>query len=329
MKALPEVSNVSLEMFRDIRLAGEPVVMRGLVADWPLVQADRQGQGPDLLRGLSNGQPISFIRAEAEARGRLHYGGAVEGANFARMDSTVAGFLDALAAEARQDPPASLALQGLPAPERLPGFAETHPLPLLPSRIPPRLWIGNAAKVATHHDPSENIACVGAGRRRFTLFPPEAVGDLYMGPFHETPAGVQVSLVHVTDPDLKTYPRFARALDRGMEAELAPGDAIYIPYHWYHHVEAVGPFNVLVNYWWDPAPAGLGSPWDVMLHGLIGLRTLPPEQRRAWKAMFDHYVFQSNGDPAGHLPVERRGVLGPPTAEGLARMKAALKSRLG
>jgi quercetin dioxygenase-like cupin family protein len=36
-----------------------------------------------------------------------------------------------------------------------------------------------------------------------------------------------------------------------MEAELSPGDAIFIPMGWFHHVEALERFNVLVNYWWD------------------------------------------------------------------------------
>ena len=192
----------------------------------------------------------------------------------------------------------------------------------------PRLWIGNAAKVAIHHDPSENIACVAAGRRRFTLFPPEQVGNLYMGPFHQTPAGVPVSLVHLTDPDLERFPRFARALDAAMTAELGPGDALYIPYHWYHHVEALEPFNVLVNYWWDSAPAGVGSPWDVMLHAMTSLRALPPGQRRAWKAMFDHYVFMSGGDPGAHLPEADRGVLTPPSPRSFDQMRRALMTRL-
>lgn len=64
------------------------------------------------------------------------------------------------------------------------------------------------------------------------------------------------------------------------------------------------------------------------MFGLVSLRLLPADQRRAWRAMFDHYVFQLDGDPAAHLPEDRRGALQRPTAEGLARMKAALKAKL-
>lgn len=212
--------------------------------------------------------------------------------------------LDALAVEAGKALPDAVALQGLPTTAHLPDFAQENRLSLLSSAVIPRLWIGNAAKVAIHHDPSENVACVAAGRRRFTLFPPEQVVD------------------H------KRFPRFARALQAGMEAELGRGDAVYIPFHWYHHVEALEPFNVLVNYWWDAAPAGIGSPWDAMMHGMMSLRTLPSDQRRAWRAMFDHYVFQTDGDPGAHLPEAARGILGTPTARSLAQMRQALLERL-
>lgn len=329
MKPVREWRDVTPSIFQDIRRLAEPAVLRGLVGDWPIVAAAREGRPGDYLRAMAGEAPVPFMRAAPDVGGRLHYAGVATGRNFEREEAPLAVFLDRLEVEAEKIRPDSLALQGMPAPERLPGFAEANPLPLLPDAIIPRLWIGNAAKVAIHHDPSENVACVAAGRRRFTLFPPEAVGDLYMGPFHETPAGVQVSLVHLTDPDLERFPRFSQALDVAQTAELEPGDAIYIPYQWYHHVESLEPLNVLVNYWWDAAPAGAGSPWDAMMHAMMSLRLLPPDQRRAWRAMFDHYVFQTGGDPAAHLPEETRGILGAPTGQDIAAMRRGLLERLG
>lgn len=328
MTPIREWLDVTPTVFQDIRGAGKPAVMRGVVVDWPLVRAAQGGAAVDYLRRLASGEPVPFMRAGPEVEGRLHYAEGSAGRNFTRETASLAEFLTQLEAEAGRDRPDCLALQGLPAPERLAGFADANPMPLLPPAIVPRLWIGNAAKVAIHHDPSENVACVAVGRRRFTLFPPEAVGDLYMGPFHETPAGVQVSMVHLTDPDLERFPRFARALDAAVFTELEPGDAVYIPYQWYHHVESLEPVNVLVNYWWDAAPAGIGSPWDAMMHGMMSLRTLPADQRRAWKAMFDHYVFQTGGDPGEHLPEDQRGILSPPSGQSIAQMRRALLDKL-
>lgn len=329
MTPIPEMDAVSPADFAAVRKRAEPVVMRGLVAHWPLVQAARDGRAVGYLGELANDGPVPFMRAAPEVEGRLHYATGVEGRNFQQAQASVAGFLALLEAEAAKAQPDALALQGMPASQRLPGFAAAHPMPLLPDGVPPRLWIGNAAKVAIHHDPTENIACVAVGRRRFTLFAPEQVGNLYMGPFHQTPAGVQVALPHVTEPDLERFPRFAEALAAGLAAELAPGDALYIPYQWYHHVESLDPINVLVNYWWDPAPAGLGSPWDAMMHGMMSLRPLPADKRRAWKAMFDQYVFETNGDPGAHLPEGGKGVLAPPTPSSIAQMRRALLKALG
>lgn len=328
MTPIREWRAVTSESFRDIRRAGAPAVMRDLVGDWPIVQAARQGEASAYLRNLSGDAAIPFMRAAPEVEGRLHYETSVSGRNFQRVEGRMSDLLDALADEAAKSRPEALALQGLPIPAHLPDFAQDNRLSLLPAEVAPRLWIGNSAKVAIHHDPSENVACVAAGRRRFTLFPPEQVGNLYMGPFHLTPAGTQVSLVHLTAVDHARFPRFAQALEAGLQADLSPGDALYIPYHWYHHVEALEPFNVLVNYWWDAAPAGIGSPWDALMHGMMSLRTLPPDQRRAWRAMFDHYVFETDGDPGAHLPQAARGILAAPTARSLAQMRQALLERL-
>lgn len=328
MQPIREQRNVDGPAFQAIRRAGEPAVLKGLVTDWPLVRAAREGDAPAYLKQHALDAPVPFMRAPPEVEGRLHYDRDAGGRNFTRHEGPLADFIDQLQAEAGKARPDALALQGMPASERFPGFAEAHPMPLLPPAVVPRLWIGNAAKVAIHHDPTENIACVAVGRRRFTLFPPEAVGDLYMGPFHQTPAGVQVSLVHLTDPDLERFPRFARALEAAQVAELEPGDALYIPYQWYHHVEALAAFNVLVNYWWDAAPAGFGSPWNAMMHGMMSLRALPPDQRRAWRAMFDHYVFETDGDPGAHLPEAARGVLAPPTPQGAGQMRRVLLDKL-
>jgi len=314
----------------DIRAAAAPAVMKGLISGWPLVRAGRQGDLAcvEYLRAMAVGKPVPHVRAAPEAEGRLHYGDDMGAPNFQRSTSPLAEFLDALIAESGKSRPDAIAVQGLAAPEHLPEFAGANSLAILPPPVIPRLWIGNAAKVAIHHDPSENVACVGAGRRRFTLFPPDQVGNLYMGPFHITPAGTQVSMVHLTNPDLDRFPRFAGALEAALTAELEPGDAIYIPYQWYHHVEALDVVNVLVNYWWDPARADVGSAWDVLMHGMMTLRNLPPDQRRAWRAMFDHYVFLGGGDPAGHLPAHARGILGVSAPPEIARMRRALIARL-
>ena len=162
----------------------------------------------------------------------------------------------------------------------------------------------------THFDLSSNIACVVGGRRRFTLFPPDQLPNLYIGPIEFNISGPPISMVPLEIPDLARFPRFAEALRHSRSAELAPGDAIFIPYGWWHHVESLAPFNVLANYWWNDARQA-GSPFDCMLHAILALRDLPPDQRAVWRTMFEHYVFTAPDEALAHLPREQRGMSGP------------------
>ena len=331
MPAIRAWRNVTPEIFQqDIRPLGVPAVLKGVVAGWPIVRAAQSGGAAaiDYLARLATAATVPVVRAPSLVEGRLHIADDLSGPNFARGAAPLDGFLRALLVEADKARPDTLCVQGVDATRHLPGFAAAHPAPLVPDTTTPRLWIGTAAKVATHHDPSENLACVAAGRRRFTLFAPEQVGDLYMGPFHITPAGPQVSMAHVTQPDLERFPRFAQALDAALVADLEPGDAIYIPYQWYHHVEALEGLNVLVNYWWDEARTDVGSPFDVLMHGMMTLRNLPADQRAAWQALFEHYVFLANDDPAAHLPPHARGILDASAPEDIARMRQVLIANL-
>ena len=256
MHPVPEYEAASAEQFRsEILPLGKPAVLRGLAADWPLVAAARESaeEWIAMLSDRASGEPVEIIRTDPENEGRFHYAPGGNALNFVRGRADLRVFLAALVEQSGLPTPYAMVVQGLLADRHIPGFAASHPMPLVPAETEPRVWIGNASKVATHNDPVDNVAVVVAGRRRFNLFPPDAEPDLYMGPAHPTPAGTPVSMVHVTAPDFERFPRFAKALEVGFQAELGSGDAIFIPKAWFHHVEALEPFNMLVNYWWSSA----------------------------------------------------------------------------
>ena len=204
----------------------------------------------------------------------------------------------------------------------LPGFAARHPLPVLSPDIRPRIWFGHPSNVAAHYDTFDNLACVVAGVRRFTLFTPETIGRLYVGPLDHTMAGQPVSLAASAPPDDPRFPLFREVRDRALVAELQPGDAIYVPKLWWHQVEATGAFNVLMNYWWDAFSAGPDAPSTGLLLSMITLAERPPAERRAWQAFFDHYVFRTSGHPLAHLPPSQHGVLGPLQPDNYQRIRA-------
>lgn len=328
---LPVRENVTPEVFgNEIQAAGEPVVLKGAARHWPAVAAAAAGTGSiaSYLASFDNQRPAETIFGPPEIKGRFFYNDDLTGLNFSRRPERISRALQYLA-EMEADPePASIYIQSVPIADHLPAFLNDNTLALPPPGTLPRIWIGNRLAVQTHFDLSENIACVVAGRRRFTLIPPSQLQNMYVGPFELTLAGPPVSLVRPEAWNRETHPRFAEALSHARSAELEAGDAIYIPYCWWHHVESLTPFNVLVNYWWNEARPDLGSPFDAMLHAIIALRDLPPRERAVWKTFFDHYVFGTNGNAVEHLPHSVQGALGPHTPEMRSKLKFTLLTSL-
>jgi hypothetical protein len=329
---LEERSNVTREILRtQIVPAYRPVVLRGFAADWPAVRAGREGAAAvaAYLKDFDNGAPVEAYVGPPEIGGRFFYTDAERAVNFERRPGAISAILDDILALDDQAAPPAIYVGSTPTARVLPGFAEANGHDLLAVPVEPRLWFGNATTAQTHYDMADNIAVVVAGRRRFTLFPPEQTANLYVGPLDFTLAGQPISMVHLEAPDLDRYPRFAEAVRHGLSAELEPGDAMYIPTAWWHHVRSLDRLNVLVNYWWRDMPPEVGTPFAVLLHGLLAVRHLPAPQRAAWKAIFDHYLFEANGDPAAHLPDDRKGVLGPLTPRLAQNIRAFLKRALG
>ena len=314
----------------EIRPARQPAVIRGLARQWPAVEAallsDEAAVG--YVKRFAHGGKVTAIVAEPEAEGRFFYADDLLGLNFTRGVSPLQPFLDRLLRDSDHPRPYAMAVQSEPIPELLPGFERENRTDLPGAGIVPRAWIGNRIRVAAHYDLMENVGIVVAGRRRFTLFPPEQLANLYVGPFELTPAGTPISLVDVAEPDLGRFPKFADAMAQAQTATLEPGDAIYIPFHWWHGVDSLEPVNFFVNYWWNDAREDIGNPYDALMYVLFALKPLPDEQRDVWRKVFDHYIFCADGDPAEHLPGPAKGVLGPPTPELLGRMRATLKQIL-
>lgn len=323
-RPIARLRNVDREMFhREIVPRGEPVVLEGLVRDWPAVRS--AAESPEAacayLARLDSGVEADAVLVPAGAGGRMFYEPDLGGFNFARRSLSVSAVLQQLARYSHFDSPPSVALQCAHIAQCLPDFEAANPMPLLEAQVRPRLWLGNAFLTPAHIDELDNLACVVGGRRRFTLFPPEQVRNLYIGPLDFTPAGAPVSLVSLKAPDFERFPRFREALAAARVADLEPGDALFIPAVWWHHVESFDVVNILVNYWWQQPSVAQGervSPTKALLHALLSIRHLPPSHREGWAAVFSHFVFDA--DAADHIPAERKGVLGPLPAARVASL---------
>lgn len=324
------VSRPSLmELARVVSKGTQPVVFRDLVSDWPVVKSARQGNEAlqAYLLGFYEGATVNLFSGEPGIEGRFFYNEQVTGFNFDRSRVKLDDVLLHLARQSGGEPARSYYVGATTIDNCLPGFTEENALELEAIDPLASIWIGNETRIAAHYDLPDNVACVAAGHRRFTLFPPEQLANLYPGPLDFTPAGQQISMVDFRQPDLERYPLFSEALEAALVAELGPGDALFIPSMWWHHVESLDSINVLVNYWWRKSPAYMGPPIDVLLHALLSLRDLPAEQKKAWENIFAHYVFEQDSH-VEHIPAESRGVLGPMDEIQARKLRAMLIAKL-
>jgi hypothetical protein len=199
-------------------------------------------------------------------------------------------------------------------------FADNKPLS--------KVWVGTESIAAAHYDVPSNLACCVVGDRRFTLFPPEQIHNLYPGPLDPTPGGQAVSMVDLQNPDFERFPRIRQALDAAVVVDLKPGDAVYYPSMWWHQVEALSPFNIMINFWWLMVPAHMGNPMDVVMHAMMSLRDRPESEKKAWREIFDYYIFGSPETPREHLPSAIHGALGELDNDKIRRLRALIKDKL-
>lgn len=307
------------------------MVVRGLVAEWPVVQSARAS--PRLLKEylakFDAGATIETFFGDPVIRGKYYYAPGLKGFNFERRMLKVLDAVESILAATERPDGKSVYAGSIPAANCLPGFAADNPMPLLPREASPRVWLGTASNVSSHYDTFDNLACVIAGKRRFTLYAPELIGKLYMSPIDNTMSGPPVSLAASAPQDERgQFPEFEEIRDQALVAELEAGDALYLPKLWWHQVESMASFNGLVNYWWDAFSSGPDAPYTSMLLAMIAIAERPPAERRAWQAFFDHFVFRTRGHPLAHLPPEQHGVLGPLLPDNYGRLRTIIMRML-
>ena len=309
----------------------QPVVLRGLVGHWPAVQAGR-ASATDAITYLrrfdAKRAPVVATVGPPEINGRFFYNEDLSGFNFRQEQIPLGVALSTLLKYLSDDAPPAIYIGSTTIDTWLPGFRAENDLALGGREPLASIWIGNRTRIAAHQDVPDNLACVVAGRRRVTLFPPDQLPNLYIGPLDFTPAGQAISLVDFSAPDLDRFPDFAEALRHAQVAELEPGDAVFIPSMWWHHIESLEGFNVLVNYWWRQSPAWMDTPMNALMLAIMTVRDLPPEQRAIWQDVFRHYVFDPGDATAGHIPENARRVLSPLEETRARELRARLLQRL-
>jgi Cupin-like domain len=139
------------------------------------------------------------------------------------------------------------------------------------------IWMGARTRSGLHFDSADNAFVQIYGRKRLLLIDPASSGQLY--PYADVPSKSQVD---PESPDLKRFPMFSQC--KVMEHTLEPGDLVYIPKGWWHHLSA-DEISISANCWFgEPFSTSdfakrvnVASPrvclqliWDFFWYGVLG-----------------------------------------------------------
>lgn len=323
----------------EVYASTQPIILKGLVNNWPLVKAGMESseRAIELLKSCYSGKLASVYFAEPGIT-RFAYNEDLSALNFEIRKADISGMLDEILSTIDYEFPPIRYIASNIIDIYFPTLIEEHSLPFTgryfdehPLELADPLkgiWIGNKTLSPCHYDAQSNIACCVVGKRKFTLFPPNQIHNLYPGPLDLTPGGPAITMVDFDNPDFEKYPRYKDAIDHGQIAELEAGDAIFIPCMWWHQVQALSPFNVLINYWWNSFPKIRGQAMNALNLAIMSIRDRPEQEKQAWKHLFDYYVFGDNRRAGEHLPESARNLLGDINDDIARQMRAQLLQKL-
>jgi Cupin-like domain len=314
----------------EVLTSNEPIIFRGLIRSWPLVQAglSSAAEADQYLRRFYKDRTIGAYFGAPEIAGKLFYNQDMSAMNFESHFLKLDSVLDKIASHINDSAPPTIYMGSTTLDVCLPGLRSENDIAIPHDNPLVSIWISNRARIACHYDAPDNIACVAVGKRRFTVFPPDQISNLYPGPLDLTPAGQVISLVDFNNPDFEKFPRFRQALEHGMVAELEAGDVLFLPSMWWHQVESLANFNVLINYWWRSVPDYRGQAITVLKHALLSVRDLPDKEKSAWRYIFDHYVFGDAAQPRENIPEHAQGFLAPIDDMNARQLRAWLINKL-
>jgi hypothetical protein len=227
------------EMQRNYLNQGKPVVVAGGASTWPAARWT-----PEVLRAKAGSAKVLTHRSDTPYFGLDEKHG---GPKLKEEEMT----LDAFVSTAFAPPSNNIYyyLQRASIPDRLPALLDDLRMPV---GVDPKkiylinLWFGPANNITRlHYDVPNNFLVHLYGRKRITLFAPQDTARLY--PFRTK--AYNMSQTDIDKPDFERFPKLAEA--QPYEAEIGPGDMLYIPPYWWHQVYSLE-IGISANYWWMP-----------------------------------------------------------------------------
>jgi len=127
------------------------------------------------------------------------------------------------------------------------------PFPIAPGILPATyLWIGpQGCNSPLHYDLPDNVFCQLKGQKSIRLFSPE--DSRYLSPHERDSKIFFVSRIDPLAPDLARFPEYRHATP--LEVLMQPGEMLFIPALWWHHVTSVTD-SISVNFWFRRGATG-------------------------------------------------------------------------
>ena len=130
------------EQFRaEVMARGEPVVLRGIARDWPMLAGGTVAAAGAELERFDAGRSAEVFVGAPSIGARYHYDDTLAGFNFERRTMPFRDALSAILTTAGQDDRPSLYMGSLTAETFFPGIEDSVRLPFVPATVRPRLWI--------------------------------------------------------------------------------------------------------------------------------------------------------------------------------------------
>lgn len=237
---------------REFVARGRPAIITGVADDWKA----RQLWSPEYLRSSFGSAPVRFEvwDGETEAADPADYLSRIR-----KQKATLGSFIDLVLAT--EGPSRKNYLAQYPVfrlvPQLRDHISSLEPYMGIPGFYPervrarlqkePTMWLGPEGVVSTlHFDSSHNFFVQLYGHKRFVLVPPEDSRRVYYPCY-----GFEMlhfSPVDVERPDPARFPLFEGA--RRLEFTVGPGEILFIPVRWWHHVRSLDT-SISLNFWWN------------------------------------------------------------------------------
>lgn len=306
-----------------------PIVLKDFLSHWPLVVAANESDNAaiDYLASFYEGFLVNTSTIPTTENPVVSFNDDITGFNFTNQQASLITSLKQIIQNANEPYADTLYIGSTSIAQCLPALVKHCNINALNECRLFNLWAGGKVTVPAHYDVAQNLACCVTGKRRFTLFPPDQIDNLYIGPLDKAPGGQPISLTTTNTVDFKQYPKFEQAIQASFTVDLDAGDALILPSMWWHQVQGLDTVNILFNYWFKNTAAYYGQPTNALHHAILNIRNLPKHERKAWQYVFNHYVFDDSD--FAHIPEYAHSILAKPMNELSARkLRAELQNKL-